>query len=133
MSASGATFRIWAPVARTVTVRGSFNDWSDHPLTDEGNGIWSTSIDGVREGDEYLFHVDGPGTTGLKRDPRARALTRDPQFPDCNCIVTRHDEFEWHDAGFEPPKHGDVVLYQLHVGAYWATDAEGVDRRADRP
>ncbi|WP_085032758.1 hypothetical protein [Ensifer aridi] len=72
----GATFRIWAPAARSVSVRGNFNNWSDCTLSAEGNGYWSASVDGVREGDQYLFYVDGLGSTGFKRDPHARALNR---------------------------------------------------------
>lgn len=129
----GVTFRVWAPAAKSVNVRGNFNNWSDHALVREADGYWSASIDGVHEGDQYLYFVDGPGTVGYKRDPRARALTREPRFPDCNCIVTRPETFVWHDAGFVPPQFSDIVLYQLHVGAYWSTDIQGIDRRADRP
>jgi len=116
-----------------VSVRGSFDGGSDHPLASEGNGYWSASIDGVREGDEYIFFVHGPGTSGEKRDPRARELTREPPFPDSRCIVTRSDAYSWHDAGFVRPQFGDLILYQLHIGAYWSTDRDGSDRRADRP
>src|SRR5580698_4515101 len=65
----GATFRIWAPTAKTVSVRGTFNGWSDHSLTRSENGYWFTSVPGVKEGDQYKFYVEGQGTSGYKRDP----------------------------------------------------------------
>lgn len=129
----GATFRLWAPAARSVAVLGTFNGWTVHPLARESDGYWFVSIDGVKEGDEYLFHVDGPDGPGYKRDPFARALTRTPAYPESNCIVTRPESFPWHDQGFVRPDFSALVVYQLHVGAYWSVDNQGRDRRADRP
>ncbi len=60
-------------------------------------------------------------------------MTRSPAFPDCNCIVTRPGAFPWHDHDFVPPAFSDLVIYQLHVGAFWSRDNDGHDRRADRP
>ena len=77
---SGATFRVWDPTSRRVSVRGSFNGWTDQPLSKTGS-YWSAFIPGVREGDEYKFFVEGQGSTGYKRDPFARELTRTPAVP----------------------------------------------------
>ena len=77
---SGATFGVWDPTSRRVSVRGSFNGWIDQPLSQDGP-FWSAFVPGVREGDEYKFFVEGQGTTGFKRDPFARELTRTPPFP----------------------------------------------------
>lgn len=129
----GATFRLWAPSANTVSVRGNFSNWTDRPLVREADGYWFASLDGVKEGDEYLYVVDGPAGLGFKRDPYARALTRMPAYPDCNCIVTQPASFPWHDRDFVRPDFSDLVIYQLHVGACWSVDDQGHDRRADRP
>lgn len=129
----GATFRIWAPAAQAVTVRGNFNGWSDHPLERDGNGYWYTFVPGVREGDQYKFFVRGAGSTGNKRDPYGRSRTWDPAFPFCNCFVTRPTTFPWHDGGFRTPGFHDLVIYQLHVGAFFSADAQGRDVRTKRP
>lgn len=129
----GATFRIWAPNANSVTVRGSFNGWSDQALAQHANGYWFAFMPGIKEGDQYKFYVSGKRTTGYKRDPYARSLTFNPPFPVCNCFVTHPQTFPWHDAGFRPRPFSELVLYQLHVGAYWSTDAQGRDQRAARP
>ena len=129
----GATFRVWAPTANSVTVRGSFNGWSDHALMRSANGYWFAFVPGVKEGDQYKFYVSGQGTTGYKRDPYARSLTLNPAFPVCNCFVTHPQTFPWHDAGFRPKPFNELVLYQLHVGAFWSRDAQGRDQRAARP
>ena len=129
----GATFRVWDPAAASVSVRGNFNGWTDHLLDRSDAGFWSTFIPGVKEGDRYKFLVAGPGSTGYKRDPFARALTREPQFPHSNCIVTQPRSFPWHDAGYRPPAFHEIVLYQMHVGAFYAADEQGNDIRRSRP
>ncbi len=42
-----------------------------------------------------------------------------------------HDpaSYPWHDGGFHPPAFRDLILYQLHVGTYYAVDAQGRDKR----
>src|SRR5436309_3358617 len=95
---SGATFRCWAPRANQVAIHGDFNGWS---ATDDGRlhqdgAYWSGFVAGAKEGEEYKFHVTGDGTTGYKRDPYARELTRNPSYPFCSCVLrdprswTRH-------------------------------------------
>jgi 1,4-alpha-glucan branching enzyme len=133
LTGDGATFRVWAPAASSVTLRGSFTGWTDHPMNRDAHGYWQAFVPGVREGAEYKFFVRGPGSEGYKRDPWARALTLDPPFPQANCIVTHPTTFPWHDAGFRPPRFHDLVIYQLHPGAFFSTDAQGRDVRAQRP
>ena len=60
--------------------------------------------------------MQGKGSTGYKRDPRAREL--DPEnFPDCFGIL-REASFPWHDQDFVTPDFSDMVVYQLHVGTF---------------
>jgi 1,4-alpha-glucan branching enzyme len=129
----GATFRIWAPNARTVHVKGSFNGWALQLLDRQSDGYWYAFAPGVREGDQYKFLVDGVGSTGHKRDPCGRSRTWDPAYPSANNIVTQPVTFPWHDGGYRPPAFHDVVLYQLHVGAFFSADAQGRDVRWRRP
>jgi 1,4-alpha-glucan branching enzyme len=37
--------------------------------------------------------------------------------------------YPWHDGGWRPPPFHELIIYQLHVGVFWAVDAEGNDRR----
>ncbi len=117
----GATFRIWAPRAKNVYVSGDFNGWK-HDDTSRLNSIagghWAGFIPGLGDGDQYLFWIDGTGSQGFKRDPRARALTVDPAFPKSNCELRNPFRFPWHETGFRPPAFNDAIIYQLHVGTY---------------
>ncbi len=42
-----------------------------------GDGTWGAFIAGLNVGAPYRFWVAGSGSTGLKRDPRARELSVD--------------------------------------------------------
>jgi 1,4-alpha-glucan branching enzyme len=129
--AGGCTFRVWAPRADEVFVSGSFNEWQErsepHRLVRDPAGIWSGFVSGVTPGDEYKFFVVG-GTTGFKRDPYAREIAA----PALNCVVCDPHEYPWHDAGFKAPPAEELVIYQLHIGVFFAVDAAGHDRRQGR-
>ncbi|MEZ6060936.1 MAG: alpha-amylase family glycosyl hydrolase [Planctomycetaceae bacterium] len=114
----GATFRVWAPNARSVHVIGEFNGRvrdDSSLLTKDVNGHWEGFIPGVRDRHRYMFYVVGDGSEGPKRDPYARELQT--PFPG-ECIVRRTD-FPWHDTGYVTPRFPDFVIYQLHVGTFF--------------
>jgi 1,4-alpha-glucan branching enzyme len=116
--ADGATFRVWAPHARSVHVIGEFNDRQRNDaslLTRDEHGHWRGFIPGVRDRHRYLFYVVGDGSEGPKRDPFARELQT--PFPS-DCIVRRRD-FPWHDGGFSTPPFEQLIIYQLHVGTFF--------------
>ncbi|HET6386813.1 MAG TPA: alpha amylase C-terminal domain-containing protein [Armatimonadota bacterium] len=117
----GAVFRVWAPRARTVYVSGDFNGWTQNAasrLSPIGGGHWAAFVPELKDGDQYLFYVDGVGGSGYKRDPRARLLTFTPAFPESNCVLRDPSQFPWRSTGFTPPAFSDLVIYQLHVGTY---------------
>src|SRR5215471_18128309 len=121
----GAIFRIWAPRANSVWVSGDFNSWQqndDSRLQRIGSlGHWAGFMPGLKEGDQYLYYVDGIGSKGFKRDPRARSLTFQPEFPNCNCEVRQPERFPWMTSGFRAPEFRDFIVYELHVGAFSQT------------
>jgi 1,4-alpha-glucan branching enzyme len=116
--ADGATFRVWAPHARSVHVIGDFNNRQRNDaslLTRDDLGHWRGFIPGVRDRHRYLFYVAGEGGEGPKRDPFARELQT--PFPS-DCVVRRSD-FPWHETGFATPQFHNFVIYQLHVGTFF--------------
>ena len=116
--ADGATFRVWAPHARSVHVLGDFNNRQRNDaslLTRDGQGHWRGFIPGVRDRQRYMFYVVGEGSEGPKRDPYAREL--ETPFPS-DCIIRKTD-FPWHESGYVTPAFHDFVIYQLHVGTFF--------------
>ena len=117
----GATFRVWAPRATAVYVCGEFNNWRQDAsslLSPIGDGQWVGFTAGLKDGDPYLFYVNGPGSSGYKRDPRARELDCAPPFPQCDCLLREPSSFPWHQTGLRPPAFNDLIVYQLHVGTF---------------
>jgi len=113
----GATFKVWAPNATAVHVRGSFNGFTirdDALLVGAGGGYWHGYIANVTDFDTYKYWITGPAGPGLKRDPYAREL-REPNW---DCVV-RATSFPWHETGFRTPAFHNLVIYQLHVGAFY--------------
>ncbi|MDH4305332.1 MAG: alpha-amylase family glycosyl hydrolase [Nitrospira sp.] len=116
--ADGATFRVWAPNARTVHVIGEFNNrvrTDASLLTRDESGHWRGFIPGVKDRQRYMFYIVGEGSEGPKRDPYAREL--ETPFPS-ECIVRTTDS-PWHESGFVTPPFHEFVIYQLHVGTFF--------------
>ena len=86
LGAGGASFRLWAPEADAVYLHGIFGGQAFEELSDDrllqkdARGYWTGFQDGARDGDRYRFWVEGKGSAGYKRDPRARELDP-PNFP----------------------------------------------------
>jgi 1,4-alpha-glucan branching enzyme len=138
----GTGFRTWAPNAKNVSVvAGSALATSGNPswrpapedgLAPLGDGSWGGFLSGTGSGDSYMFFVEGAGSSGWKRDPFARELTASPAFPDSYCIVRDPQNYSWHDEAWRPPRFNDLIIYQLHVGTWWAQDEMGRDVRIER-
>ena len=138
----GTAFRTWAPNARNVSVvagsaLSAVGDPSWRPAPEDrlarlGDGSWGGFLAGAGSGDSYMFFVEGAGSSGWKRDPYARELTISPAFPDSYCVVRGPHDYPWHDQAWQPPKFNDLIIYQLHVGTWWAQDESGRDVRAQR-
>lgn len=60
-----ASFTLFAPGAREVTLAGDFNNWSakQTPLRKEKNDMWKTEISLFPGRHEYKFVVDGSWMT----------------------------------------------------------------------
>ncbi|MBT9329826.1 alpha amylase C-terminal domain-containing protein [Paracidobacterium acidisoli] len=120
----GATFRVWAPRATAVYLNGTFagvaraGETDDLLMVKDANGYWTGFLAEAQNGDLYNFQVVGAGSSGLKRDPYARAMGTDQLFPDCSCVIRPASAYPWHDAQFVTPDFSDMIVYQLHIGTY---------------
>jgi len=122
VAGGGATFRVWAPRAQAVHVLGDFNDWrrDDASLLVRHDDRWAGFFERAKDGDEYMFFVEGEASSGQKRDPYARELT--PEWPDSHCVVRDPSRYRWRDSDFRTPPFHEFVIYQLHVGAFDGPD-----------
>ena len=136
----GVIFRTWAPSARAVYVvtnEAETNGWKEwtpretQRLQDLGDGTFGLGVAGLTEGSRYLFWVVGPegGSEGFKRDPYAREIAMKPDFPNGPCVVQSDAGYAWRCVNWRPRPYHELVIYQLHVGAFWAVDEQGRDAR----
>lgn len=109
---TGVTFRVWAPNATSVGVKGQFSGWATLSLTKEGSTpYWSRDVAGAMAGQEYKYVINNSFD---RRDPRARRVTNS----NGNSIIYDPNAFDW--GGVQPvvPWHNDLVIYQMHVGTF---------------
>jgi 1,4-alpha-glucan branching enzyme len=118
----GVAFRVWAPNAQAVFVKGDFNNWSDDatPLTTEENGYWYADVAPAKAGQEYKFVIVN-GEQKLERiDPYARQVTSSTG----NGVIYDPSSFDWQEDDFKLPPHNELVIYEMHIGSFF-TDADG--------
>jgi 1,4-alpha-glucan branching enzyme len=135
----GTTFRVWAPRAQAVYVAlGNTTGYQPRPndelVRDPVSQCWTGFFPGVLDGTTYRYFVigAGPNNRDLKRDPWARELEPGVALIDGDCIVREGDSYPWHDGDFRPPAFNDLIVYQLHVGVFYARDRHGHDIRPHR-
>ena len=117
----GTTFRVWAPNAKAVAVRGSFDEWSRDGVAlerDEGGagGTWSADVPGVTVGAEFRFTIHTPDGDLSRLDPYARQLTSSVG----NSVVYDPAAFDWGETAFQMPSWNNLVIYEMHIGTFAA-------------
>ncbi|HEV2694781.1 MAG TPA: alpha-amylase family glycosyl hydrolase [Verrucomicrobiae bacterium] len=120
---SGVMFRVWAPDATSVTVEGDFNGWSGtaNPLVKESatTGLWSADVPAALNGSQYKYKLNG---SLVKMDPRSRKVVSSAG----NSIVYDPNAFNWGGDTRLPVTVSNLVIYELHVGAFYdSTPASG--------
>jgi maltooligosyltrehalose trehalohydrolase len=100
-------FRVWAPRPRSVALRIG---GAEHPLTAEGRGVFAARVP-AGEGADYAFLVDGEPLP----DPCTRWQPEGLRGPS---RVLDAEGFPWTDAGWGGLSLPDLVVYELHVGAF---------------
>jgi 1,4-alpha-glucan branching enzyme len=132
---SGASFSVWAPNARDVSVIGSFNGWNplSHPLrVRENSGIWEGFIPGVTKGTVYKFHIvsRNNGFVVDKADPFGFWHEKPPR----TASVLWDLDYQWGDYDWMQNRegrnslHAPISIYEVHLGSWMRVPEE-----ANRP
>ena len=78
----GASFAVWAPNAKRVSVIGDFNQWDGrlYPMRSlGGSGVWELFIPGITVGEVYKYEIKTPsGELRIKTDPYAFSMELRP-------------------------------------------------------
>ena len=121
---TGVTFRVWAPNATSVAVRGEFNGWVERAMTkDSATGYWTATVAGAQPNQEYKYFVRWSGnTTGSwKHDPRAVWVRNG------NSVIYDHSVFDWATTVRPSIPVDQQVMYELHIGSFY--DPNPADNR----
>ncbi len=121
-----AIFRVWAPRANLVSVVGDFNDWNPQPMMKITDGIWETTINGVKKFDNYKYAVtDSSGKTVLKSDPFGHHFETSPGTAAKIYPLGSHI---WRDNDWICSKKNKniysspVNIYEVHLGSWQRND-----------
>jgi len=128
---SGASFSVWAPNARDVSVIGSFNGWNplSHPLrVRENSGIWEGFIPGVTKGTVYKFHIvsRNDGFVVDKADPFGFWHEKPPR----TASVLWDLDYQWRDYDWMQNRegrnslHAPISIYEVHLGSWMRVPEE---------
>jgi 1,4-alpha-glucan branching enzyme len=122
----GATFAVWAPNARGVSVVADWNGWNDTALRlaprPDGSGIWEGFSPDAVQGAVYKYRVfDRHGHSVDKADPFAFYAEHPPAT---GSRVWSIDDYTWNDANWmqqRGPKNAldaPMSVYELHPGSW---------------
>ena len=113
----GVTFRVWAPNAAHVFVKGDFNDWNPwgDELASEGNGNFSAFLGFAKAGHKYRFVIQTWDGQNLERnDPRAQWVENSIGAG----IVHDPAAYWWNSNDFHAPGFNEQVIYEMHIGTF---------------
>ena len=121
----GVRFRLWAPRAEAVSLHLEGSRPSTVPMVCEGEGWWVLTTATARPGSRYRYVVDGSAFP----DPASR---RQPEGVHGSSEVVDPEAYEWNDLGWRGRRWEEIVLYELHLGAFSETgDFDGAVRHLD--
>ncbi|MGA9592759.1 MAG: malto-oligosyltrehalose trehalohydrolase [Candidatus Acidiferrales bacterium] len=106
------SFLVWAPVARRVDLQLEERVSSVAAMEQLDDGYFHLARPGVPAGTNYFYRLDGEK---LRPDPASRFQPSGVHGPS---QVLNAESFAWSDAGWKGTPLDDVVLYELHVGAF---------------
>lgn len=119
---TGVTFRVWAPNATNVVVRGPFGTnvtWgatdSFAMTKDNVTGYWTTTVAAARPGQEYKYVLKRAGDTNdyWKQDPRAVWVRNG------NSVIYDHSAFVWSNVSRPNIPVSQQVMYEMHIGSFY--------------
>ncbi len=111
----GATFSVWAPSAKSVSLQGDFSSTAlpMMRLTPRESGVFSVRVPAAKAGHRYRFLITAPDGTVLTRlDPYGR------QVKDGQSVLVDPATYAWASAPYVRPGKNTLVVYELHVGSF---------------
>ncbi len=134
---TGTSFAVWAPSARGVRVKASFNNWDgrEHPMRQLGtSGVWELFVPGVGTGAGYKFLI--LGTDGQWRE-KADPMAFHTEVPPATSSVVFESTYTWGDDEWMTSRPGKqpvdeaMSVYEVHLGSWKKHHGGGLYSYAD--
>ena len=109
--ADGVRFRLWAPRAHNVELLLEAPQHPALPMVAEPEGWFSLTTGEAGAGSRYRYSVDGEPYP----DPASRYQ---PDSVHDASEVVDPAAYEWRDAGWQGRPWRELVIYELHLGAF---------------
>ena len=121
----GATFAVWAPNARAISVVGDWNGWKrDNDLLKprwDHSGIWEARVAGVKRGQAYKYAITtAQGQVEERADPFAFCAEAAPATASRAWTL----EYDWADGVWMATRREKNALdapnatYEVHLGSW---------------
>jgi 1,4-alpha-glucan branching enzyme len=132
----GVYFAVWAPNAKSVSVRGDFNDYDEHShplrMRDDESGIWEGFVEGVENGLTYKYHIVSKYHDIIheKSDPYAFYSEKPSKSAS---RIWDIDDYKWNDEEWMKKRHkhnahnAPVSVYEVHLGSWRRKGQRGED------
>ncbi|HEY3912472.1 MAG TPA: malto-oligosyltrehalose trehalohydrolase [Stellaceae bacterium] len=123
--AGGVRFRLWAPRAKAASLQLEGQPPRIVAMERQAEGWFALTTDLARAGTRYRYLVDGASFP----DPASRCQ---PEGVHGSSEVVDPAAHDWHDDGWGGRPWEEIVLYELHLGAFSETgDFGGAARHLD--
>jgi maltooligosyltrehalose trehalohydrolase len=106
----GVRFRVWAPLARNVSV--CLEDGSLIPLQAEKNGYFSDFVENLKPGTLYQYQIN---SQNKYPDPCSRFQPEGPHGPS---QIVDPDSFLWSDEKWPGLNIKGQIFYEIHIGTF---------------
>lgn len=105
-------FSVWAPIREKMTLRIVFPEERFIDMERDGSGYWHAVAENLQPGARYFYRLEG------ERDRPDPASCFQPEGVHGASQVIDHGAFAWGDAGWRGIRLADMIMYELHVGAF---------------
>jgi 1,4-alpha-glucan branching enzyme len=121
--AKKATFRVYAPAAKSVSLVGDFNGWNKkkHVMQRDADGLFEIEIDGVKLYDGYKFCIKTKNGELFKSDPYAfhceTQTSTNSKVYSLDLIRIKDEAYRERTADREL-YNAPMSVYEAHIGSW---------------
>ena len=123
----GVLFRVYAPNAKEVEIKGEFSDWQGLKMKKiSASGVYEIKLNNVKEYDGYFYNILTRENKWIEKiDPYGFMMEKRPLYKSRYFDV---EDYPWHDERWMKKRtknfDGPMNIYELHVGSFVKIEGE---------